>query len=97
MMHALIQLLEGGGEVLFFSLILGAGLPTLFAAGVWALSFGAKGVDDVAEHRPHLIAKIFAGLCFAGVVLAILGGIFIIVGHGFGVTLQAGWPLFVSK
>jgi len=26
-----------------------------------------------------------------------LAGIGIIVGHGFGVTLQFGWPVFVAK
>ncbi|WP_341729966.1 hypothetical protein [Brooklawnia sp.] len=96
-MQILTQLIEAAGEVLLYAVVLGAGLPALFAVGVWALSFGAKGVDDVSEHHPHLIAKIFAGICFAGVVLAILAGIFIIVGHGFGVTLQLGWPLFVAK
>lgn len=96
-MQILAQLMEGAGEVLVYAVILGAGLPALFAVGVWALSFGARGVDNVVEHHPHPVAKVFAGACFAVVVLAILAGIGIIVGHGFGVTLQFGWPVFVAK
>ncbi|WIY81663.1 hypothetical protein [Propionimicrobium sp. PCR01-08-3] len=96
-MRVLEQLFEAGGEVLVYALVLGAGLPTIFAIGIWALSFGAKGVDDVAEHHPHPIAKVFAGVCFAVVILAIAAGITIIVGHGFGMTLQFGWPLLVAK
>ena len=96
-MQILAQLMAGAGEVLVYAVILGAGLPALFAVGVWALSFGARGVDDVVEHHPHPVAKVFAGACFAVVVLAILAGIGIIVGHGFGVTLQFGWPVFVAK
>lgn len=95
-MQILAQLMEGAGEVLVYAVIL-VGLPALFAVGVWALSFGARGVDDVVEHHPHPVAKVFAGACFAVVVLAILAGIGIIVGHGFGVTLQFGWPVFVAK
>ena len=60
------------------------------------LSSGALCVNVLAGEQEE-VAKVFAGACFAVVVLAILAGIGIIVGHGFGVTLQFGWPVFVAK
>ena len=73
---------EGTWHVLLAGLILGAGLPTLFALGVRSLSMGTRG--DPAR-RPSLLGKVIAGLCFAVVLLAVLAGIATIVAHGLGV------------
>lgn len=96
-MQTVWLLLEGAWHVLLAGLVLGAGLPAIFAIGIRALSYGATGVDGLTDHRPHPVAKVVAGLCFAVVVAAIAAGIGIIVAHGFGMTLQAGWPILVEN
>jgi hypothetical protein len=48
-MHNLGFALEGGWRVLAASLILGAGLPALFALGVRALAYGAGGEAELHE------------------------------------------------
>ena len=87
---------EGTWHVLLAGLILGAGLPTLFALGVRSLSMGTRG--DPAR-RPSLLGKVIAGLCFAVVLLAVLAGIATIVAHGLGVQLSFDGiiPVFTSR
>lgn len=98
-MNNLWLALQGAGNVLLAGLILGAGLPAIFALGIRALSYGAGGSTSIDDHRPHPVGKLLAALCFGIVILAILLGIGVIVAHGFGVKLvfQGIWPTFVSK
>ncbi len=80
--------LQSGVQVLFAALLLGAGLPVIFALGMRSLAYGAGGSAEVAvDSRPRPIGKVLAGLCFVVVVLAILIGISWIVGTGMGYTL----------
>ncbi len=80
--------LQSGVQVLFAALLLGAGLPVIFALGMRSLAYGAGGSAEVAVgSRPRPIGKVVAGLCFVVVVLAILIGISWIVGTGMGYTL----------
>ncbi len=76
--------LEGAGQVLFVGILLGAGLPVIFALGIRALSYGVGGAADIEAHEPHLIGKVLAGLCFAVVIAAVLAGVGAIVMSGFG-------------
>jgi hypothetical protein len=92
-MHNLGFALEGAWKVLLAGLLLGAGLPVLFALGVRSLAYAA-GRD--AEVHPsgvtgptsHPIGKVVAYALFAIVVLAVLLGIGFIVAGGFGKTLS---------
>lgn len=87
-MNIISLALEGAFQVLLFGLLLGAGLPTIFALGIRALSFGTHDEDEAAnDHRPHPLAKVLAGLCFAVVLLGIVAGVGTIVAHGFGVSV----------
>lgn len=87
-MNNLLLALQGAWQVLLAGLVLGAGLPTVFALGIRALSYGTHDQDEAAnDHRPHPLAKVIAGLCFAIVLAAIALGIGTIVAHGFGMTL----------
>lgn len=83
MSHILLAL-EGGGQVLLVGILLGAGLPMVFALGIRALSYGVGGAADVEAHEPHLIGKVLAGFCFAVVILAVVAGVGAIVASGFG-------------
>ena len=69
---------EGTWHVLLAGLILGAGLPAVFALGVRSLSLGSGGPGQ----RPSLLGWITAGVCFTVVLLAVLAGIATIIAHG---------------
>ena len=75
---------EGTWHVLLAGLILGAGLPAVFALGVRSLSLGSGGPGQ----RPSLLGWITAGVCFTVVLLAVLAGIATIIAHGLGVQLD---------
>jgi hypothetical protein len=80
--------LQAGAQVLFAALLLGAGLPAIFALGMRGLAFGAGGTAEVGvDTQPHPVGKLLAGLCFGAVIVAILLGIAWIVGTGMGYSL----------
>lgn len=79
-------------KVLVVGLILGAGLPALFASGMLAYSFGAGGEEaDHAVHKPNPALKLLGLLLFAFVALVILTAVAWItrstIIHHFGVDL----------
>jgi hypothetical protein len=84
--------LDGAWRVLVASLILGAGLPVLFALGVRALASGG----DAPAAVP---ARVGAYLLFAVVVLGVLLGLMFIVATGFGKALsfEHVYPTIVAK
>ncbi len=96
-MNLFLLLLEGAWHVLLAGLVLGAGLPAIFAIGIRALSYGATDGQAVADHRPHPGARAIAYLSFGIVLAAIALGIGIIVASGFGMRFELGWPLFVPE
>jgi len=91
--------LEGAWKVLAAGLILGAGLPVLFALGIRALAWGAGGAAEVSHARPQPIGKVVAYALFAIVVLGVLLGITFIVASGFGKTISFDhlYPVIVDK
>lgn len=87
---------ESGWKVLTISLLLGAGVPAMFALGIRALAIGGRTKEaDVA--RP--IGRALSVLCFATVAAAVIVGITYIVASGFGKTLSFHefYPTFVDK
>lgn len=85
--------------VLAVGLVLGAGLPAIFAAGMLAYSHGAGG-----EEADHLIHKANPPLKYLGILLFIVVGLVIVAGvawitkstimHHFGIDL---FPMFAKK
>ena len=103
-MHNLGFALEGGWQVLAVGLILGAGLPALFALGIRSLAYGAGGDAEVHETgvtgpTPHPIGTVLGWTLFAIVLLAVLLGITFIVASGFGKALSFEhiYPTIVNK
>jgi hypothetical protein len=103
-MHNVGFALEGAWKVLLAGLLLGAGLPMLFALGVRSLAYGAgraAEVDDSgvtgATTRP--VGTIVGCALFGVVVLGVLLGIAFIVAGGFGKTLSFAhvFPAIVDK
>ncbi len=91
--------LDGAWRVLATGLLLGAGLPALFAVGIRALAWGAGG-DAEVDHAPgHPVGRLLAALCFLAVIAAIALGITFIVGSGINKTLSFEhiWPILVDK
>lgn len=78
-------------QVLVLGVLIGAGLPLLFAVGMRALAYGnAEGPDG----RYSPLGKPVAVLCFALVLAFIALGITIIVASGLGyhVSVERGYP-----
>ena len=98
-MHNLTLALEGAWKVLGIGLLLGAGLPLVFALGIRSLAFGAGGDAEVATAdgspaAPHPVGRLLAAICFGVVVLAVALGITYVVVTGFGHTMSfsSGYP-----
>ncbi|MEU5842505.1 hypothetical protein [Rhodococcus sp. NPDC047139] len=72
-MNLLTHTLDSLWQVVLVGLLLGAGLPSLFALGVRALDTG-RGSDGA----PTPTAKSAAVLCFAVVACAVLAGILLL-------------------
>jgi hypothetical protein len=103
-MHNLGFALEGAWKVLLASLILGAGLPTLFALGIRSLAFGAGGEAEVHESgvtgpAAHPLGTIVGWLLFLIVLAGVVLGITFIVASGFGKALSFEhiYPTIVNK
>ena len=94
-----MQYLESIFKVLLVGLVLGAGLPALFATGMLAYSFGAGG-----EEADHLIHKRNPPLKYIGILLFLFVAAVIVTAvawitratiiHHFGVDL---FPMFPKK
>lgn len=99
-MHNLTFALEAGWKVLVAGLILGAGLPAIFAMGIRSLAYGTGGAAEVdSTAAPHPIGRLGAAICFAVVLAAIALGITYIVASGFGKALDFShvYPVIVDK
>jgi len=102
-MNQLIAALDAAWKVLMVGLLLGAGLPALFALGVRSLAWGTGGEAEVHAEvvlpKPHPAGRAIAYLLFGIVLLAVALGIGYIVAHGFGmvITFNGIWPTFTPK
>jgi hypothetical protein len=91
--------LDGAWKVLLASLILGAGLPVLFALGVRARAYAAGGQIDGEHAERHPVGNVLAVLGLVVVLAGVALGITIVVASGFGkaVSFQHIYPTIVSK
>ena len=103
-MHNLGFALDGAWRVLLASVLLGAGLPALFALGIRSLAWGAGGDAEVHESgvtgpTPHPVGTWLGWACFGVVLLGVALGIAFIVASGFGMKLsfEHVLPTVVSK
>jgi len=91
--------LESIFKVLLVGLVLGAGLPAVFATGMLAYSFGAGGEEaDHVMHKPNPALKYLGILLFLFVSFVIVTAVAWItratIIHHFGVDL---FPMIHSK
>lgn len=66
------------------SLLLGAGLPIIFAAGIRSLAWGAGGDAEASQAKPNPLGKIVAAVIFLIVAYAIASGLVYIIATGKG-------------
>lgn len=85
--------------VLLVGVVVGAGLPAIFAIGIRGLAYGAGGDAEISHEKGHPIGKLVAALCFGVVLLVIAMGITIVVSSGLGykVDFGTGLPTFSHK
>ncbi|MCH8611836.1 hypothetical protein [Arsenicicoccus dermatophilus] len=99
-MKNLELLFDAAWKVLAVGLVLGAGLPALFAVGIKSMAYGVGGSAEIdSAATPHPVGRVVGILCFAVVAAAILTGITIIVASGFGkaVDFSHVYPTIVDK
>jgi len=88
-------------QVLLASVVLGAGLPVIFALGVRSLAWGsAREAGDGAPARPgNPLGKVLAVVLFAVVLYILAIGIYYIIvgGHGKELDFNGIWPSQVAK
>lgn len=93
-MHTFTAIAASLGKVTLIALVLGAGLPLIFAVGIrfWSMVPAA----DAAVTRRGTAARAVAYLCFAVVVLAVVLGILYIakdfISHTVNVQLFGARP-----
>lgn len=106
-MHTVALALEGAWKVLLAGLLLGAGLPAIFALGIRSLALNDGGGPTVTalDGTPTQdgpvgpLGKVLATLCFGLVLAGVALGLTFIVASGFGKALSFEhlYPTLVSK
>jgi hypothetical protein len=84
-------------KVALASLILGAGLPVLYASGIRSLAWGAGGDAEVGHARPNPIGKVLAGVIFLIVAYAIISGIVYVIATGKGSNYDITFQNFIPE
>jgi hypothetical protein len=103
-MHNFALAFDGAWKVLVASLILGAGLPALFALGIRSLAWGAGGDAEMHESgvtgpRANPAGTVLGWILFLIVLAGVVLGITFIVATGFGKALSFEhiYPTIVNK
>ena len=91
--------LDAAWRVLIAGLLLGAGMPAMFALGVRALAFADGAPTDRPGPAAKALSRLVAVLCFANAIGAVALGITYLVASGMGktVSFEHVLPTFVSK
>lgn len=97
-MDMLLLALDGAWKVLAAGLVLGAGLPALFAVSVRGMAMAnGTALAGAAKARPW--GRVLAWVLFAVILLAVAYGLMFIIATGFGktVSLEHVIPVLVDK
>ncbi len=84
-------------KVLLVSVLLGAGLPMLFAVGIRALAAGEGGTSEVSQARPKPLGKLAAGVIFLVVAYVIACGLVYIIATGKGANYDIGFKYLLPE
>ncbi|WP_330254262.1 hypothetical protein OG874_06835 [Nocardia sp. NBC_00565] len=93
-MHTFNAIAKSLGEVTLIAVLLGAGLPLIFAVGIRFWSLETATANGAPARNP--LAQAVAYLCFAIVVIAVMIGILYIakdfISHTFDIQLFGAKP-----
>lgn len=95
--------LDASWRILAIGVVLGAGLPALFALGIRTMAWGTGGDaelhDEGALPPAHPVGRVIGIVIFVFVVLVVLLGLGYIVAHGLGynLTISGGLPALVPR
>jgi hypothetical protein len=84
-------------QVGLVALVLGAGLPVLFALGIRSLAWGAGGKAEDSNARPNPIGKVLAAVIFLVVAYAIVSGIVYVIATGKGANYDITFKHFFPE
>ena len=85
-------------KVLVASVIIGGGLPVLFAGGIRALAWGAGGSTETnVSARPNPLGKVVAVVIFAAVLYVIAAGIVYVIATGKGSNYDISFANFIPE
>jgi len=88
-------------KVALASLLLGAGLPVLFATGIRSLAWGTGAETNLAEARPNPAGKVLASVIFIIAAYVVVSGIVYIIatgkGSGYDITFRHVFPEIYKK
>lgn len=89
--------LQDAWKVLVYSLILGAGLPVVYAVGVRSLAMGSGGSKAESARRP--LGMAVAVICFLIVLAGVAVGLTYIIAAGKGEQLSFShvYPTFIRE
>ena len=89
--------LQDAWKVLLYSLVLGAGLPVVYAVGVRSLAIGSGG--STAESPRSPLGTTLAVICFVTVLAGVAVGLTYIIAAGKGEQLSFShiYPTFAPK
>lgn len=83
-------------QVLGFGLLVGAGLPILFAAGVRLQTVGAGSQGSEPHRAPNRALTLLGSVCFAVVLAAVVLGVLFVardfIGHHTGTYILGAEP-----
>jgi hypothetical protein len=98
-MHNIELALDASWQILLWSLLLGAGLPAVFAMGVRSLSWGGDTSVQPEDRPSPLLAQAVTTVCFMVVLVTVALALTFIVASGFGKTLDLdhGVPTLSDK
>lgn len=99
-MHTISLALDAVWKVLLVGLILGAGLPALFAVGVRGMAIGnGHEQADGTVHKPNPLGNVIAAAAFLVVIVAIVLAVAMVVssGYGYKMSFENIYPTFVKK
>lgn len=85
-------------KVLVASVLIGGGLPVLFAGGIRALAWGEGGsaeADSTARANP--LGRVIAVVIFAAVVYVIAAGIVYVIATGKGSNYDISFANFIPE
>lgn len=79
--------LNAAWQVLLVGLLLGVGLPAIFALGVRSLAASGAGGGLAGAKSPNPAGKALAYVCFFIIVVAVIIGLVALIADGFGKEL----------